>query len=138
MTADGTSIRQPLIKSRQHGGCWASIALSPPTKHCNRQKNKRPVAETGRLQFLPRLSGGLCESSSDMELRSFHQTFKCHALFGGCGDGPLRIEHAITLDLPDGRPTLPIDDSESLWVLIASLPDGRRQWRRVAILGAAS
>ena len=43
----------------------------------------------------------------------------------------LHIEHVITDDLPDGRPTLPLGDDESLWALVAPLPDGRTQWRLI-------
>jgi hypothetical protein len=65
-----------------------------------------------------------------MILRSSHQICKRHAAFGAGVDGP-RIEHAITHDLPDGRPTLPPDDDESLWFLVASRSDGTKRWRRI-------
>jgi hypothetical protein len=46
-------------------------------------------------------------------------------------DGVMRIEHAITDDLPDGRPTLPFGDDDSPWTRLAALPNGRTHWRRI-------
>ena len=46
-------------------------------------------------------------------------------------DGAIRIEHAVTDDLPDGRPTVPLGDDDSPWTRVAPLPDGRTRWRRV-------
>jgi hypothetical protein len=46
-------------------------------------------------------------------------------------DGLIRIEHAITEDFPDGSPTLPLGDDESLWAIVVRLPGGRTQWRRI-------
>ena len=48
-------------------------------------------------------------------------------------DGVIRIEHAITDDFPDGSPTFPLGDDESLWALVAPLPDGRTLWRRICL-----
>jgi hypothetical protein len=44
------------------------------------------------------------------------------------------VEYAITDDLPDGRPALPVDPEGSLWALVPHLPDGSRRWRRIALL----
>ena len=48
--------------------------------------------------------------------------------------GGLRIEYVISSDLADGRPSVPVDDDESFWVLVARNPDGTTGWRRIAVL----
>jgi hypothetical protein len=47
-------------------------------------------------------------------------------------DGAIRIEHAITDNLPDGAPVLPGFANDGIfWALVAPLPDGRTRWRRI-------
>jgi hypothetical protein len=48
-------------------------------------------------------------------------------------DGVIRIEHSITDDLPDGRPTVPVGDHDSFWARVAPLTNSRTQWRRIDI-----
>ena len=49
-------------------------------------------------------------------------------------DGVVQIEHFVTDDLLDGRPTVPgFADDGLLWARVTSLPDGRSLWRRVYI-----
>ena len=56
----------------------------------------------------------------------------CDALGANGADDVIRIEHAITDDLPDGSPTLPgFADDGIFWALVAPLPDGRTRWRRI-------
>ena len=46
-------------------------------------------------------------------------------------DRVIRIEHVITDDLPDGRPTLSVGGSEIFWARVARLFDARTPWRRI-------
>jgi hypothetical protein len=49
-------------------------------------------------------------------------------------NGAIRIEHAITDDLPDGTPVLPGFVNDGIfWALVARLPDGRTRWRRICL-----
>lgn len=49
-------------------------------------------------------------------------------------DPVIRIEHAVTDDLPDGSPTVPgfVDDG-ILWALVVALPGGRTRWRSISL-----
>ena len=49
-----------------------------------------------------------------------------------CADGVIQIEHLLTDDLPDSRPTVPgFADDGILWARVASRPGGRTPWRRI-------
>jgi hypothetical protein len=54
-----------------------------------------------------------------------------HPLPGSNANCVIGIEHVITENLADGRPTLPIGEADDIvWALAMPLADGRTQWRR--------
>jgi hypothetical protein len=49
-------------------------------------------------------------------------------------NGAIRIEHAITDNLPDGVPVLPGFVNDGIfWAVVAPLPEGRMRWRRISL-----
>ena len=77
-------------------------------------------------------AGHLKRSLSAMAVSAHDNVCKSHdALCAIWFDGAIRIEHAVTDDLPDGRPTVPLGDDDSPWTRVAPLPDGRTRWRRI-------
>jgi hypothetical protein len=107
------------------------LSISKTSIIKSNQKEKRPAISWALSNPSPfarairRNSSAMIISSSDTGCKSHHA---CHV---AGDDSVIRIEHAVTLDLPDGRPTLPLDDYESLWALVTPLPDGFRLWRRI-------
>ncbi len=67
-----------------------------------------------------------------MNVLPSHIVRKPHDASSASGaDGVMEIEHAITDDLPDGRPTLPLGDDDSPWTRVAALLNDRTEWRRI-------
>jgi hypothetical protein len=52
--------------------------------------------------------------------------------------GVVQIDHSITEDLPDGRPTLPAGENEIFWSLVERLPDGMTRWRQIIVRQTAT
>jgi hypothetical protein len=46
--------------------------------------------------------------------------------------GGIRILYVTTIDLPDGRATVPVE-ADCVWAFLARLSDGSRDWRGIII-----
>jgi hypothetical protein len=51
----------------------------------------------------------------------------------GLSGQALRIEHAVTADMPDGQPLPPFIEGNVVSHVVRRLPNARTLWRRIAL-----